>query len=397
MRAGGEGIFTGSGGPTTTIVDTSGPFRAFIHPSINNLGIVAFVANPDTGGIGVFTTTSGSTTTIADSGLFPNLFSFGRPSISDNQDVVAFGVRFLGGSGDGIYAGNGGPITTIANTNGPFRGFGADPAPSINARGVAAFGASLDSGLIGIFTGQFFTSGAPIPTVADTSGPFSDFGLFRFFVSINDSNKVAFVARLRATGRLGIFTGPDAVADKVIAEGDPLSGSLVVNLSTSHDRWLNNAGQIVFFARLADGTEGIYRADPQVLLPPPAVVRALHRSSPSSLHAVRGGADPVDLATGSYLLQSQDLAIPTRGLPLEFTRTYHSATVGIEGPLGFGWTHNYNMFVFLDLPGVLVVRMPDGRLDRYVDDGTGIFEPPLGIYNSLTFNSDDTFLTRLAV
>ena len=123
----------------------------------------------------------------------------------------------------------------------------------------------------------------------------------------------------------------------------------------------------------------------------PALVRRVHRSSPSSPHAVRGGADPVDLATGSYVLQRQDVAIPTRGLPLEFTRTYHSAVAGIDGPLGFGWTHNYDIAVFPDFTGALIVRMPDGRLDRYVDNGSGTFAPPPGIYNRLAINSDGSF------
>jgi RHS repeat-associated protein len=125
--------------------------------------------------------------------------------------------------------------------------------------------------------------------------------------------------------------------------------------------------------------------------PTPALIATLHRSSPSSRYAVRGGADPVDLATGSYMLQNQDIAVPARGLPSEFTRTYHSAAAGVEGPLGFGWMHSYNMFVFLDPEGALVVRMPDGRLDKYVDNGTGMFEPPPGIYNHLALNPDGTF------
>ncbi|MBI1928507.1 PEP-CTERM sorting domain-containing protein [Candidatus Poribacteria bacterium] len=121
------------------------------------------------------------------------------------------------------------------------------------------------------------------------------------------------------------------------------------------------------------------------------LITRVNRSSPSSPHAVRGG-DPVDLATGSYVRQTQDVAIPTRGLPLELTRTYNSAAAEIDSPLGFGWTHTYNMSVSLDTDtGGLVVRMPDGRLDLYVDDGTGTLKPPLGIYNQLTPNPDGTF------
>jgi len=52
---GGNAIFSGDGGPITTIADASGPFSAFGPASINNLGTVAFVAALDTGAIGIFT------------------------------------------------------------------------------------------------------------------------------------------------------------------------------------------------------------------------------------------------------------------------------------------------------------------------------------------------------
>jgi hypothetical protein len=48
-------IFTSHGGSLTTIVDTSGPFKSFGNPAINNTGTVAFLASLDTGGSGIFT------------------------------------------------------------------------------------------------------------------------------------------------------------------------------------------------------------------------------------------------------------------------------------------------------------------------------------------------------
>ncbi len=49
-----------------------------------------------------------------------------------------------------------------------------------------------------------------------------------------------------------------------------------------------------------------------------------------------GWANPVDVATGNYVLQVQDIGIPTTGLPLDLTRTYNSAAAEEDGPLGFG-------------------------------------------------------------
>ena len=48
-------IFTNNGGSSTTIADTSGPFKSFWDPAINNAGTVAFFGTLDTGGSGIFT------------------------------------------------------------------------------------------------------------------------------------------------------------------------------------------------------------------------------------------------------------------------------------------------------------------------------------------------------
>jgi uncharacterized membrane protein len=51
------------------------------------------------------------------------------------------------------------------------------------------------------------------------------------------------------------------VTDRVIMVGDPLDGSTVIGLSVFGD-YLNNTGQLVFTAQLADGRTEIVRADP---------------------------------------------------------------------------------------------------------------------------------------
>ncbi len=86
-------------------------------------------------------------------------------------------------------------------------------------------------------------------------------------LAINNNNKVAFTATLKS-GEKGIFTGADPVADKVIATGDSLAGSTVTNLSFLRSG-LNNNNQIAFSVQLADGTQGIFRAEPVTQTPSP--------------------------------------------------------------------------------------------------------------------------------
>jgi len=100
-------------------------------------------------------------------------------------------------------------------------------------------------------------SGGPLTTIADTRGPFS----FLFGPSINDEGTVAFLAGLDAGGA-GIFIGPDVEADRVIATGDRLFGSPVSFVEFGGGQSLNDTGQIAFRAGLADGRVVLVRADP---------------------------------------------------------------------------------------------------------------------------------------
>ncbi len=264
------GIFTGSGGPLTTIIDPIDPTDPTMTgifaccPSINDEGTVAFFGIPFPGFRGIFTVSGGAVTTIADtsavfSGLGAGVFS--KPSINAGG-TVAF-LAFLRTGGEGIFTGSGGPLTTIADTSGAFRNFSLFGDPAINAAGTVAFVAFTPEG-IGVFTG----TGGPITTLIDPRrSPYNSICC----VSINDRGTVAFMATL-STGEKGIFTGPDPVADKVIAVGDALFGSTVTELDFDRPPGLNNNGQAAFFARLADLTTGIYRADPPEQGGPPAVL-----------------------------------------------------------------------------------------------------------------------------
>lgn len=109
--------------------------------------------------------------------------------------------------------------------------------------------------------------GIPI-VVADTCDM-----LFHSFErpSLNNLGAVAFFATLEIPGPISfhaIATG-GAPSDIVIRRGDALFGSSVIALNVDVGRSLNNAGQIAFFAELADGRELIVRADPFHEPPPP--------------------------------------------------------------------------------------------------------------------------------
>ncbi len=325
---GGSGIYTGSGGPTTTIADSSGEFAQFGEPSINAGGTVAFFASPKTGGTGIYTHKAGTITPIALSSgpIFSGFNS--ELSINSGGTVAFYGQRAqtAGNGVVGIYTGNGGPITTVVqNTDPDFAAIGvrqsindagtvafiarpsaastaagiftrnasvtqqiveaslpgagsifngAPDAPSINSTGTVAFVVGNNPEGRGIYFGSGGTpldipdSGNPgsPTTFVDGRGPFGD--QFYDGPAINDDGMIAFQSVLDA-GFQGIFTGPDPILDKVIAVGDALFGSTVNQLVFGH-QGLNNGGQIAFWYRLDQGSEGIaLTAKPDPMMPEP--------------------------------------------------------------------------------------------------------------------------------
>jgi len=324
------GVFTGSGGAITTIADrTSGSFLDFGTPAINNEGTVAFYAFLGPGETGIFTASGGTITTIADtSGLFSEIGNGwpSNPAIND-QGTVVFRASLRSG-GDGIFASSGGVINTIADTNGPFSDFFYAASPAINNEGTVVFSAALDNGNEGIFASSggaittiaaetsgpnsCFYGGVPlinnrgtvafkapldtgscgvvtsrngvVTTIADTSGSFSEVIPY----GINEEGTVALFAPLD-TGGAGFFISSDAVTNKVITIGDALFGSTVTSLY-GITNGLNDSGQLSFYAALADGTEGIFRADPEPQqVPEPASILGLLAASALGVGTWRKG------------------------------------------------------------------------------------------------------------
>jgi hypothetical protein len=253
VDAGGEAILVGSGGPLTTIARTEpGEFNFFVFDtSLNNAGQVAFSAELDNFDEGLFVGGGGPVTTVYLDSTSDFAGALARPSINDGGEI-AFEEDLDDGT-DVISLFTGGRFVTIVDDRGRVN---ATSDPQLNNGGLVAFNAALDNGERGVFTQG---GRGPLTTVADSSGPFSFFSFFG--PSINDTGQVAFEASLD-TGESGIFTGPDPAADRVITTGDRLAGSRVINVTICSEG-LNTAGQVVFVAQLEDGRTGIFVATPR--------------------------------------------------------------------------------------------------------------------------------------
>jgi hypothetical protein len=259
-----ESILRGAGKKLTTIASTADEFNFFgFDTSISNTGEVAFKAELDEEfgfDEGLFSGSGRDVTThyLASTSKFDGNDS--RPSINNLGDI-AFdeSIDFE----QGVFAGREEVFVTIA---------APDPdvsvqEPTFNDAGTAAFVRSFVDPISGEFVEEIVTgNGGPLTTVADTRGAFSSFG-FRP-PSLNTAGDVAFHATLDDFTTSGIFVGHDPVADRIVATGDTLDGASVQNL-TFCEEGLSDSGELAFIAQLADSDDpngfrmAVFRAAPQ--------------------------------------------------------------------------------------------------------------------------------------
>jgi RHS repeat-associated protein len=101
--------------------------------------------------------------------------------------------------------------------------------------------------------------------------------------------------------------------------------------------------------------------------------------------------DPINTATGNYTYQRTDLAIPGRGLPFAFTRTYNSQD-GTPGPMGAGWTHSYMASFVQNSDSSITIRTPDGQILMFDPVGGAYISRFNNVYSTLQSPSSGTFV-----
>jgi hypothetical protein len=146
----------------TSIAETGGLISGLsFTPTISGDGTVAFLALVSPGPIGIFAGTGGPLTTIAAPSPFGG-GGFGVPPFSNVAGTVVFYATAPSGVPFGIFTGNGGPLTPLYNSS-AFRALGT--APTLNSAGTAAFVADPGAGApSGVFTGN----GGPVTAIADS-------------------------------------------------------------------------------------------------------------------------------------------------------------------------------------------------------------------------------------
>jgi hypothetical protein len=196
----------------------------------------------------------GTSETIASAGSFSSFtFSSLQNPVINNQNVVAYIGKARSTS-----------ITSIYTTDGRTISFANGEAEKlvINDQGSLLFSWNKGPDSEELYQ----NANSQTTLLASTAGLFNDFNTLSF----NDQGKFAFNAILDS-GVEGIFMGADPIQDRIIAVGDTLANSTVVDLDFSN-QGLNDANVITFWAQLANGTSGIFTATRQDGPPNPNVI-----------------------------------------------------------------------------------------------------------------------------
>lgn len=89
----------------------------------------------------------------------------------------------------------------------------------------------------------------------------------------------------------------------------------------------------------------------------------------------------VNSFSGGLFYQRTDLYIPGRGLSIDLTFYYNSATTAIDLGYGPGWSMTYSMVCKPD-SNIVVIRRANGRKDIFMKSGS-VYIAPTGIFDTL--------------
>ena len=261
--SGGEGVYYGAGGSLTTLY---APLpSSFYGPAVNFFGDFAFVES----GKLMLANAQGSSIllqkndVVAGGTIFDVFNSATTPDINDAGEVAFWAdIDFPSGPCDEavMVLDSGGAGTVIAlGANEQCDWESAGGAIALSESGRVAYDAE-------IFDQTDFVNAAFVDQtrVWDEHAPGFGASPQVQAIAVNDAGTPALL--VQSSSQTGVYTGADAVADKVLATGDSICGSTVTEVGF-HRFGFNDDGQLALAVTLADSRRLVVRAEPRNGLP----------------------------------------------------------------------------------------------------------------------------------
>ena len=96
------------------------------------------------------------------------------------------------------------------------------------------------------------------------------------------------------------------------------------------------------------------------------------------------GYEPINLNTGNFYMNQQDVAITDIGADFAINRTYNSIGAKINSVFGFGWAFDYDEFLSLNSDGTILYKRGDGSYLYMTKGADGSYHAPAGYEYTLT-------------
>lgn len=235
-------VFAANGNEVRLISRRAGP----LGPTMNNRGHIAYRGVLD-GGEGLFVWRDGKTDLIADTAGSHAAFQ-GLPLINDRGQVLFRADLKSGGQSINLVD-RAGKRSTVIDTDDAYASMNF--FPTLNDAGIVGFCATMRSGI----GGAFLVADGRVRAIADSSGAFESFRT----VLIDGTGRALLCATPKG-GTLGVFSGPDPRAHRVLAIGDAMMGSAVTEFALNPVS-INQRGQFAVRVKLADERQMVLRGD----------------------------------------------------------------------------------------------------------------------------------------
>lgn len=284
-------------------------------------------------------------TTAQDGGIHTRFSAIGnKPGFSDDGKLVTFMASHSSlGTGLFLYLYD----AAISNWRGPLNLVGAPAGANLNYRtGVNKTGTNQ-------YTIIFQT----------TNG--SQVGIYSIVIDITNPALLE-VSGLTLVAQVGQKIPPYDFTVQDLNINDPV----------------NTKGQVTFWAKSTANVQYIMRAS----LKQPAGTGALQQA-PTNEPCF--GGDPVYMHSGQFYFSNTDTIIPGRGMDLNVTH-YYRGTTGLISQYGYGWSMSYYERLAVLANGNAQITDGSGRKDTYTLSGANYISPK-GFYQTLTKNLDNSW------
>ncbi len=359
------------GVPSTNVTYVSSTQLTAVSPQIN-------LSSTSTGNVTVTTAGGVSGVSVADyfTYVVPNIPTV--TSLSPNQGpytggttVTIDGTNFTSTSSIDFYGQPATNVTYVSST----QLSALSPGVNISATSTVDITVTTSAGTSVTSPADYFTYVVPPPTVTSVS-PNQGTSLGGTLITIMGTNFTS-SAKVNLYGQFA--TNVTYVSSTELTADTP-PASVTGNNYTVDVRVGTAAGSSVTSP-----------ADYFTYIQVPTPTESSGGSNPSQATSTCSAGDPVICSTGDFYDTTSDFTIPGKGLPLAFSRTYNSNEASVYGPLGYGWTDSYNMWLSSDLSGDITVHQENGSTVEFSPNGSGGYLAQPRVLAKLDQNSNGTF------